>query len=76
MTKKTRGKRSLARKTLISVMKANPGALEVLDRHGVTFCAGCYLTLSSSLERAAAYHAVPSLARFLKDLERAMTKAK
>jgi len=46
--------------------------LKVLDKHGVTFCAGCYLTLSSPVEKAAAYHAVPDTAKFLKDLEKAL----
>lgn len=60
-------------KNLAALVKKRPDkVLKVLDRHGVTFCAGCYLTLTSPLEKAAAYHAVPDLKRFLKDLEKAL----
>ena len=62
----------LAKTTLAALIKKNPDVLGVLDKHGVSFCAGCYLTLTSSVERAAAYHAVPDLKRFLKDLEKAL----
>ena len=66
---------SIEKKDLSTLIKKNPDVLEVLDKHGVTFCAGCYLTLTSPVERAAAYHAVPDLARFLKDLKRAIDAA-
>ena len=48
--------------------------LEVLHDHGVHFCAGCYLTLSAPLAKAAAWHAVPDLGRFLKDVRRALKR--
>ena len=46
--------------------------LGVLHRHGVHFCAGCLLTLTATLEKVAAYHAVPDTRAFLRDLGRAL----
>lgn len=63
---------ALARRTLLSVIQRNPNVLEVLHDHGVHFCSGCYLTLSAPLAKAAAWHAVPDIERFLKDVERAL----
>ena len=72
--KKNRESR-IENRTLVSLIRDRPDkVLEILDRHGVTFCAGCFLTLSSTIERAAAYHAVPDVERLLKDLEKAMLK--
>lgn len=69
--------RGLARKTLIPLIRANPERmLELLDEHGVTFCAGCYLTFSGPLERVAAYHAVPHPERFLADVAKAVAAGK
>lgn len=56
------------------VAKAPRKLLAVLHKHGVSFCAGCYLTLSSSPERAAAYHAVADREAFLRDLRRALRR--
>ncbi|MBI4052380.1 MAG: hypothetical protein HY400_07730 [Elusimicrobia bacterium] len=61
---------SFKKLNLVTLLQAHPAVLEVLDKHGIHFCAGCYLTLSSPLDRAAAYHAVPDVARFLKDIEK------
>ena len=52
-----------------------PRLLKVLDKHGVTFCAGCYITLMSPAEKAASYHAVPDIKRFLRDVARASRTA-
>lgn len=61
------------RETLGEMISRHSSAkvLEVLDRHGVTFCAGCYLTLFSSPEKVAAYHAVPDVRLFLAELRAA-----
>lgn len=67
-----KGTEKLKRTPLAALIKSRPQVLEVLHRHGVHFCAGCYLTLSSPPERAAAYHAVPDVGRFLKDLGKAI----
>lgn len=67
-----KGKRldPLARKLLGPLIKRHPGLLKVLDRHGVTFCGGCYLTLFASLEKAAAYHGVGNKGKFLADVRK------
>lgn len=54
-----------------ALIEGNKAVLEVLDKHGVTFCAGCFITLFSAPQKAAAYHAVPDVKAFLKDLEAA-----
>jgi hypothetical protein len=54
-----------------ALIEGNKAVLEVLDKHGVTFCAGCFITLFSSPEKAAAYHAVPDVKAFLRDLRAA-----
>jgi len=74
MVKRTRkhGKSGLGRKTLGPLIGKNAKVLSVLNKHGVHFCAGCYLTLFSPLEKAAAYHAVPNVKKFLDDLRRVL----
>lgn len=59
------------RTVLGALIEGNEAVLEVLDKHGVTFCPGCYLTLFSSPERAAVYHAVPDVKAFLRELKAA-----
>lgn len=74
MAKRTqkRAKAGLENRKLGSLIGRDEKVLKVLDKHGVTFCAGCYLTLFSPLKKAAAYHAVGDLKAFLADLERAL----
>ena len=50
------------------VLRRHPEAAQVLHKHGINVCSGCYITFFSSLEKAAAYHAVPDPKGFLKDL--------
>lgn len=57
-----------------ALIKENAQVLHLLDEYGITFCAGCYLTLFSTPERAAVYHAVPRPKKFLKDLEKVLKK--
>ena len=57
-------------------LRAHPGAAAVLHKHGVQVCSGCVITLLSSPEKAAAYHAVPDPAAFARDLRRAASKKK
>ena len=54
--------------TLAALLKRSPRLVKVLDRHGVKVCAGCILTLTAPLERAAAYHGVPDVPAFLSAL--------
>ncbi|MBI4347905.1 MAG: hypothetical protein HY553_13695 [Elusimicrobia bacterium] len=50
---------------LASLLKDQPKLVKVLERHGVHVCAGCLLTLTSPVDRAAAYHGVPNIPAFL-----------
>lgn len=64
----------LGRRRLGALIERHPRLLKILDRHGVTFCSGCYLTLHAPLSKAAAYHAVGNLERFYRDVRRALKK--
>lgn len=57
-----------------TLLKKEPKLLRLLHQYGIHFCAGCYLTLSATPERAAAYHGVPDPSRFVAALERALDK--
>jgi hypothetical protein len=70
--KKPRPLKALEQEKLGDLIARNAKVLKVLDEHSVVFCAGCYLTLMSSPERAAVYHAVPNPKKFLRDLEKAL----
>lgn len=59
-------------KRLGEAIDGNKAVLKVLDKHGISFCAGCYLTLFASPEKAAVYHAVPDVEAFLADLRKAL----
>ena len=61
-------------KPLGELIGADRRVLKVLDKHGITFCAGCYLTLFAPPEKAAVYHAVPDVPKFLADLRKALRK--
>lgn len=80
MAKAKRAKRSGQVKRvpgrLADLIGKHPALLEVLDRHGVSFCSGCYLTMTSPLEKVAAYHAVPDLNRFMADVKKALAAKK
>jgi|GEM_PF-7079344 len=72
-------KRRLARNNLENallgeLLKKNPSVLHVLNRHGIHLCAGCYITLFSPLKKAAAYHAVPNLDKFVGDIKKIVLK--
>lgn len=55
--------------TLLDLLqKDHNRVLSVLEKHGVYFDPGTYITLTAPLEKAAAYHAVPNRAKFLRDL--------
>jgi len=64
----------LEQKFLGNLLQKNPSILEVLDTHGIHFCAGCFLTLFSPLKKVAAYHAVPDSREFLKDLRKSLAR--
>lgn len=55
--------------TLLDLLrKDQKRVLGVLHKHGVYFDTGTYLTLIASLDKVAAYHAVPNKKKFLSDL--------
>jgi len=61
-------------KDLGDVLRQHPEAAEVLHKHGVHVCSGCYITFFSDPEKAAAYHAVPDIKKFISDLEDFLAK--
>lgn len=60
--------------SLGDILKRHPKAVAILHKHGVQVCAGCVITLSSTPEKAAAYHAVPDAAAFARDLRKAASR--
>lgn len=70
--RRKKAEKNLGSKLLGSLIGVNPKLLKVLDRHGVSLCAGCYLTLFSPLKKSAAYHAVPDVKKFLRDVRLAL----
>ena len=71
MAKRKHGRVASARKapTLLDLMKKDrTRVLKVLEKHGIHLDASTYITLTASLEKAAAYHAVADRKKFLRDL--------
>jgi len=62
--------RTALTQSLAKLIEKHPEILPILDRYGVSFCAGCYLTLSKTPKQAAAYHAVPNPIQFVEELRR------
>lgn len=42
--------------------------MSVLHKHGVYFDAGTYITMTATLDKVAAYHAVPNRKKFFAEL--------
>lgn len=59
---------------LADYLRATTRVAAVLHKHGVQVCSGCVITLLSTPEKAASYHAVPDTAAFARDLRRAAAK--
>ena len=71
MAKRKHGRKALKRRpvTLLDLLKKDQTrVMRVLDRHGVYFDPGTFITLTAPLEKAAAYHAVKDKKRFVADL--------
>lgn len=72
MAKRKHGRAALGKKKqprLIELMlKDRARVLKVLEAHGVYFDPGTFLTLTATLDKVAAYHAVPDKKKFLRDL--------
>ena len=58
------------------LLSKNPEVLSVLHKHGVNFCAGCFITLFADPAKAASYHAVPDIEAFLSDLKSVLGSSK
>ncbi len=71
MAKRKHGRVAVRRKAprlLDLLAKDQARVLRVLDAHGVAFDPVTYITLTATLEKVAAYHAVPDRKKFLRDL--------
>ncbi|MBI3297315.1 MAG: hypothetical protein HYZ75_04065 [Elusimicrobia bacterium] len=62
--------------SLGEILRRNPKAIAVLHKHGVQVCSGCVITLGSTPEKAASYHAVPDPAAFARDLKKAVARTR
>ena len=71
MAKRKHGRKAVRRKlpVLFDLLKKDQArVLSVLHKHGVYFDAGTYITLIATLDKVAAYHAVPNKKKFFVDL--------
>jgi len=71
MAKRKHGRVALRKKQpllLDLLRKDRARVLRVLENHGVYFDPGTFLTLTATLDKVAAYHAVPDRKKFLRDL--------
>jgi hybrid cluster-associated redox disulfide protein len=57
--------------TVGEVMRRYPQLYEVFEEHGLTFCAGCYVALSGSIEQGAGYNAIRHVDELVQDLNNA-----
>jgi iron-sulfur cluster repair protein YtfE (RIC family) len=71
---KRKRKAKLENRKLYHLIRQYPQILPILDRYGISFCAGCYLTLTKTPKEAAAFHAAPDAEKFLRDLSRVILK--
>jgi iron-sulfur cluster repair protein YtfE (RIC family) len=67
---KRKRKAKLESQKLYHLIRQYPQILPILDRYGISFCAGCYLTLTKTPKEAAAFHGVPDIEEFLEDLKK------
>jgi hypothetical protein len=57
---------------VVEVLLQKPAIAEVLAEHGIVFCPGCYVALTSTLKDAADYNAVRDVSTFLRQLADAL----
>ncbi len=57
---------------VVDAVVHDPHVAELLASHGIVFCPGCYVLLTSTLEEAAAYNAVQDVPAFLRQLADAL----
>ncbi len=71
MAKRKHGGQAVKKRlpTLLDLLKKDQArVMKVLHKHGVYFDAGTYITLLATLDKVAAYHAVPNKKKFFADL--------
>jgi len=71
MAKRKHGKVAGVKKQpmLLELLKKDEArVMSVLHKHGVYFDAGTYITMTATLDKVAAYHAVPNKKKFFADL--------
>lgn len=71
MAKRKHGGVAVRRKipVLLDLLKKDQArVMSVLHKHGVYFDAGTYITMTATLDKVAAYHAVPNKKKFFADL--------
>ena len=73
-TKRNRAQKNISKIRLFDLIRLHPEVLPILDHYGISFCAGCFLTLEKTPEQAAAYHGAPNAQKFIDDLSRAISK--
>jgi len=56
------------------VVHAYPETKEIFEQHEMSFCAGCYVTLFSEIEKAAGYAAVKDVEGLISDLKRLVAR--
>jgi len=60
--------------TVGEVVHRFPETIEVFEHHELTFCAGCYVTLFSEIEKAAGYAAIQDVDQLIDDLKALVAK--
>ena len=69
MAKRKHGKVAARPPVLLDLLRKDQArVMSVLHKHGVYFDAGTYITMTATLDKVAAYHAVPNKKKFFADL--------
>lgn len=69
MAKRKHGRVAKKAPILLDLLRKDQArVMSVLHKHGVYFDAGTYITMIATLDKVAAYHAVPNRKKFLSDL--------
>lgn len=69
MAKRKHGRVAKRQPVLLDLLKKDQArVMSVLHKHGVYFDAGTYITMTATLDKVAAYHAVPNKKKFFAEL--------
>ncbi|MBI4064039.1 MAG: hypothetical protein HY401_07025 [Elusimicrobia bacterium] len=74
MSNKEKRENAVGKKSVGELLRRYPKLLSIFDDYGIHFCAGCFLTLTLPIQKAATYHAVPDVRQLLKDVGRQIKK--